>query len=77
MRSDIPSELKVHAPFTAFGILKAGLITGSRFLAVWLPCCMSDIVVFLLLAKKPGRLARGKHGPRPFDAYASGKEHTA
>lgn len=57
--------------------LTMGLITVFLFLAVWVPCCTSDIVFPLLFARKSGRLARGRRSPRSFDAYASGKEHTA
>ena len=58
-------------------VLTMGLITVFLFLAVWVPCCTSDIVFPLLFAKKPGRVVRGGRGPHPFNAYSSGKEHRA
>jgi len=48
-------QLGRHAPFTAVGAL-SGVptipIAVFLFLAVWLPCCTSDIVFPLLFAEK-------------------------
>ena len=66
MLKDIPNELKPHAPFTAFGALTGvgimavvvyAQVTVFLFLAVWLPCCTSDIVFPLLFSKERAELA--------------------
>ena len=45
MLKNIPNELKVHAPFTV-----------PLFLAVWIPCCTSEIVFPLVFSKGPTEL---------------------
>ena len=53
-------------------ILTALLIALFLFLAVWIPCCTSDIVFPLLFAARSRRPARGRDGRAPVDAYNPG-----
>ena len=39
-----------------FGILEYAALTVFLFLAVWVPCCTSDIVFPLLFVKKPSHV---------------------
>ena len=44
------------------GLATMGVITAFLFLAVWVPCCTSDIVFPLLLSKGRTELAAGEDG---------------
>ena len=73
MLKDIGKELKAHAPFTAFGalvgIVLIVLIPVFLFLAVWLPCCTSDIIFPLLFSK-------GRNSRMPRQAWRSFESRT-
>lgn len=46
----------VRAHGTAFGLGESLLVVGFLFLAVWVPCCLSDIVFPLLFVRKKSQL---------------------
>lgn len=52
MRIDyIKTELQRHAPFTVVGTATGIVIAAFLFVAVWMPCCTSDIVFPLLFTR--------------------------
>jgi len=57
------------------GLLSMSLIAIFLFLAVWVPCCTSDIVFPLLFARREGVLPLGNGASRPLGSYASAREH--
>lgn len=65
MRSEAWTQLKQQAPFTAMG---GGLTLWAMialpvflFLAVWVPCCTSDIVFPMFFAPAPSFLPILRH----------------
>jgi len=51
-------------------VLTACIIAVFLFIAVWVPCCTSDIVFPLLFAAGPRRAARGDRDQGTFDRFA-------